>query len=254
MVVSTETKETKQVTNLYKVAQKIGVQSRKIRERAKQEEKVEIPVGSLVKKISELEVLPEDAIAVQVVYSEKKDRFYANTLTLFRQDDNTFIVTDAALNSLKALDIEYVKYRLGYNAYQEIKVAGQLIQIDIRTSNKFYATFKQHDGETGEGTPPLDMVRLIPGNAPVPLKALEEEQKYTVVAETGTSEYGSTIYKVEDENEEELHVISNSSLDALLAGKELPFDIQIDGTEEIDQGTIVRVSAAGSTSFDDFDL
>ena len=247
MVAATETKS----VNLTKIAKKISLQSQGIRKKAQEKKTVNIPVSKLVKKVPELEILPPDAIAVQIAYSEEKDRFYANTLTLFKEDD-TFIITDAALNPLKELDIEYIGYQLGYSGSQHIKIGSQHLRIDIRMSRKFYDS--DRDGETGEGTPPLEMVRLLPGDNPVPMKALEEEETYTVISQIGTSEYDSPIYKVKSEEGEEFAIISNASLESLLVGKELPFDFQIDGKEKTGRGISVKVSAADSASFDDFDL
>lgn len=246
-MVATETKP----VNLTKIAKKISLQSQGIRKKAQEEKTVNIPVSKLVEKVPELEILPQDVIAVQIAYREEKDRFYTNTLTVFRENDS-FVVTDAALNPLKELDIEYIDYQLGYSGSQHIKIGSQHLRIDIRMSPKFYDS--ERDGETGEGTPPLEMVRLLPGDNPVPMKALEEDETYTVISQTGTSEYDSPIYKIKDEEGEEFAVISNTSLESLLVGKELPFDFQIDGKEKTGRGVSVKVSAADSASFDDFDL
>lgn len=186
---------------------------------------------------------------------QRNGKYYGNTHTVFADTEGTVGLYDCALDPIEG--VKFVKYELGYNGFAVVEINGAQFKVSISLSDTFRENYDEMNGATGSGAPPIEMVRELPGSA-IPLKELDEGI-YTVVSEAGKAQYNNPIYEVEMADGQVQRVISNKQMvEAIEQQEGLPADISIDSKveDEIDGKTvtIVNVSPASETSFDDLDL
>ncbi len=227
-----------------------------VREKAKGEEYgYNIAASTITQQTDRYPVLKQfgDRPTFRVV--ERNGKYYGNTHTVFVDVEGTIGLYDCALDIIEG--VEFIEYELGYNGFAIVEIDSNRFKVSISLSDTFREKYDEVNGATGNGAPPVEMVREVPGSA-IPLKALDEGI-YTVVSEVGEGQYGNPIYEIEMADGQVQRVISNKQMvEAIEQQEGLPADISIDSKveEEIDDKTvtIVNVSSADEESFESLDL
>jgi len=210
------------------------------------EDTKDIPVAKVAQKLPGVQVFGDDTIVFQL-YRGRDKKVRGSTLRIWRDEDGSPVLLDAALNPI-SVDFSYVSWQgKGYTGSAIVEAGETQFVVELALDLD-----SPTDPIGDEGEPDTSWLKKRPVRA-IAFNALEAGVEYTVEEILDDGQYA--LISRDDEKAERYYLSSRLGKLVEQEGGELPFAFLIDGYEpvEIDGETVQApiVVKAGAADFAD---